>query len=262
MLMLLSPAKSLIEGPAVADHPGTQPVLIDQMKILHRTARARSATELRELMSISDKLATLNQERFQQMSFPHTPGNARQAALTFNGDVYRGLDASSLSADDLAWAQDHVVILSGLYGVLRPLDLMQPYRLEMGTKLETRRGKTLYDYWGDRIAKQLRSWLREQGDDIVVNLASNEYFKSVDTKTLGARVITPVFQDVKDGKARVLAFFAKQARGAMVRWAITERASGPEALKACDVMGYRFDESASKGDRWVYRRQQPPPVNP
>jgi cytoplasmic iron level regulating protein YaaA (DUF328/UPF0246 family) len=257
--MLLSPAKSLSEGPAVAGFSSSQPAMADESEKLLKTTRRLSSKKLQALMNISVKLGDLNRERFAAMTFPHEEGTARQAILMFNGDVYRGLDAASLDPADLDWANDRVAILSGFYGVLRPLDLMQPYRLEMGTKLKTRRGPTLYTFWGDRIAKQLNAML--DGDQTVVNLASNEYFSSVNTKKLDATVITPVFRDIKDGKARTLSFFAKQARGAMVRWAVVNRVTDAEQLEQCDVMGYTFVPEASTADRWEFHRQQPPPVN-
>lgn len=260
MLMLLSPAKSLREGTAVPGFHHSEPAMLDQTKILLRTARARSAKELQALMGISEKLGALNHERFQTLTVPPAPDNARQAGLLFDGDVYKGLDAPSLSPADLEWAQSRLGILSGLYGVVRPLDLIQPYRLEMGTKLKTRRGPSLYAFWGDRITKQLNGWLTE-GEPVVVNLASNEYFSAVNAKRLKARVVTPSFKDVKGGKARVLSFFAKKARGAMVRWAIEHRVDDPEALKRCDAMGYRFDPGLSTEDKWTFTRPQPPPVN-
>jgi cytoplasmic iron level regulating protein YaaA (DUF328/UPF0246 family) len=209
-----------------------------------------SSADLQSLMKISEKLGDLNAERYQTLAFPFTVDNARQAALLFAGDTYRGLDAASLSPEDLEWAQDRVGILSGLYGVLRPLDLIQPYRLEMGTKLATPRG-------ADRISAEING--RSLGGE-VVNCASNEYFSAVDTAALDAIVITPVFKDVKDGKARVLSFFAKQARGAMVRWAIANRVTEAEQLKQCTAMGYRFMSELSTGTRWEFHREQPPPA--
>ena len=259
MLMLLSPAKSLIEGPAVDAVPATEPVMLDQTAELLETTKKLSTKDLRELMSISEDLATLNHDRFQEMSLPFDEDNARQAALMFDGDVYKGLDAPSLDKDDLEWAQDHVAILSGFYGVLRPLDLMQPYRLEMGTKLKTDRGRSLYAFWGQRITDQLNDWLEARGDDVVVNLASNEYFRSVKKKKLGARIVTPVFKDVKKGKARTISFYAKKARGAMVRWAIENRVTDAEELKRSEVMGYTFQPELSDDKRWVFHRPQPPP---
>ncbi|TNE92199.1 MAG: peroxide stress protein YaaA [Deltaproteobacteria bacterium] len=257
MLMLLSPAKSLHEGPAVAEYGASQPAMQTETETLLDTVRTLSSKELQDLMHISEKLGDLNAERYQSLAFPFDRDNAKQAALLFAGDTYRGLDAASLSPEDLAWAQDHVGILSGLYGVVRPLDLIQPYRLEMGTKLATGRGKDLYSFWGDRIAQQLAQW---RGDDAtIVNCASNEYFGAVKSH-LGGRVITPVFKDEKGGKARVLSFFAKQARGAMVRWAIKNRVTDAEHLKQCDAMGYTFRPELSTDDQWAFHRTQPPPA--
>lgn len=256
MYVLLSPAKSLVEPPAAPDRPFTLPQLLDQAEPLAATARKLSVKQLGALMDISEDLAELNVGRFASWSTQHDPTNARQAALSFNGDVYQGLDAASLSVADLEWAQDHVGILSGLYGLLRPLDLIHPYRLEMGSALKTRRGASLVDYWGDRITRAVRE---TAGDGPIVNLASQEYFGAVQPKALG-RVITPVFQDLKDGKARTLGFFAKQARGAMTRWIVQNRVDEPEALQACTAMGYAFAPHASRGDKWVFQREQPPLV--
>ena len=256
MYVLLSPAKKLHEPPAAAALPHTQPALIDEAEQLAGHARELTPDHLKALMHISDNLANLNHQRFQEWATPFTPQNSRQAILSFAGDVYLGLDASTLSPQDLAWAQDHVGILSGLYGLLRPMDLMRPYRLEMGVGLSTGRGRNLYEWWGT----QLTDAINGQESDTVVNLASNEYFKSVQPKGLQARVITPVFQDIKDGKARTISFFAKKARGSMTRWIIENRVETAEALLDCDAMGYRHNPEASKGHRWVFQRQQPPPA--
>ncbi len=260
MLALLSPAKRLDFDSPLAVSAHSQPQLLDDTGKLIKTTRNLSLKRLRELMDISADLAKLNHDRYKALSTELTLDNARQAILAFKGDVYTGLDAATLSEDDLAFAQDHIGILSGMYGYLRPLDLMQPYRLEMGTKLPTRRGKSLYDFWGDRITRQVQARLADSGDATVVNLASAEYFKSVRVKKLGARVVTPVFQDVKDGKARVLFLFAKQARGMMARYIIDHRLTDPEGLQRFDSGGYRFQPDLSDGDRWVFQRPQPPPV--
>lgn len=259
MLMLLSPAKTLTEGPAIAGLPSTSPVMLNESVKLATTMRRKSRKKLKEMMGISDSLAELNYHRFQDFAVPFDSAGARQAARMFAGDVYRGLDAASLSESDLDFAQGHVVILSGLYGVLRPLDLMLPYRLEMGTSVKTRRGADLYAFWGPRISAQLNEW--SKSGDVVVNLASQEYFKAVDLKKLKRPVITPVFKDVKDGKARTLGYFAKQARGAMVRWAVQNRVTDPEQLKRCDAMDYAFQPELSDASTWVFQREQPPPVN-
>jgi hypothetical protein len=253
MYTLLSPAKKLHEPPAAADVAHSQPQLLDQASRLAARSKKLSAKKLKALMHISDNLANLNHQRFQDWSTPFTPDNSRQAILSFAGDVYLGLDAGSLGADDLDWAQDNVGILSGLYGLLRPLDLMQPYRLEMGIKLSTRRGKSLYEYWGGRLTKAVNA----AETDTVINLASNEYFSSVQTKKLTARVVTPVFRDEKAGKARTISFFAKKARGSMTRWIVDNRIEEAEELKACDAMGYVFRSDESTADRWVFQRMQP-----
>ena len=261
MLILLSPAKSLIEGSAVTDLPTTQPAMLDQTETLMKTTRRLSAPKLQQLMGISSKLAVLNRQRFRNWTTPFTTENARQAVLTFNGDVYRGLDASTLNGEDLAFAQEHLVILSGLHGALRPLDLIQPYRLEMGTRLKTRRGKDLYRFWGDRITKQLNLLTEGRDDRTIVNLASAEYFNSVQTDKLAGRLVTPVFKDVKDDKARVLSFFAKAARGMMARWAIQNRVTSADQLRAFDGGGYVLQDALSTETRWELHRPQPPPVS-
>jgi len=258
MLLLLSPAKSL-DFSAVPDAPEvTEPVLMDQVAILSKTTRGLTKPKLKALMDISDDLATLNRERFQAFSTAPAPDAVKPAILAFNGDVYRGLDAGSLERRSLDWAQNHVRILSGLYGVLRPYDALQPYRLEMGTQLKTRRGETLYDFWGNRISKALNADLEGDDSPTVINLASKEYFSAVDRKALKARIITCDFKDIKDGKARTLGFFAKYARGLMTRFAAETHAAQAEELKAFNLEGYRFDESLSKPDNWVFSRPQPP----
>ncbi len=259
MLIVLSPAKKLVEPPAAPEFPASEPLMLDQTLMLMKTTRRLKAKKLKELMGISDKLADLNHQRFQDFTTPFDSANARQALLSFNGDVYFGLDAASLDGADLEFAQQHVAILSGLYGLLRPLDLMQPYRLEMGTRLKTRRGKSLYDFWGDRLSKGLTGLLDAHDDKTIVNLASNEYFKSLRPKKLKHRVVTPSFLNVKEGKARSLFFFIKRARGLMTRWAIRNRVTSPEALKGFDDGGYTFDAGASTEDNWVFSRPQPPP---
>jgi cytoplasmic iron level regulating protein YaaA (DUF328/UPF0246 family) len=260
MLALLSPAKKLDETPLEVRLPVTRPCFADDTEQLMKTTRRLGVSDLKALMHISDALAELNHARFQTWTADHDPATALPAALTFAGDVYQGLDARSLAPDDLAWAQDHVAILSGLYGLLRPLDLMHPYRLEMGSKLNNPRGKDLYAFWADRIAPRIDELTRGHADRTVVNLASNEYFSAVKVKALQSPVLHLVFQDVKDGKARSISFYAKRARGAMARWLIENRAEGTAALKEARPEGYAFDASASAPTRWIYRRPQPPPV--
>lgn len=262
MLFLLSPAKSLDWSPAPAGLAPTRPDLMKDAGVLMRRARRLSVHQLRELMDISDDLATLNRERFQVITPEPDDEADRPAALAFNGDVYRGLDARTLDDEALAWAQAHVGILSGLYGVLRPLDLIQPYRLEMGTRLTTRRGESLYAFWGDRVTKVVRRRAQESGDGVVVNLASNEYFRVIQKKHLGGRLVTPVFkEEAPDGRVKVISFFAKWARGAMVRWAIERKVEAVDELLAFDAGGYRHRPDLSDGDTWVFTRPKPPPAN-
>lgn len=259
MLTLLSPAKKLDGRPVSTELAPTEPALMDQTRTLMKTTRRLKKGDLADLMKLSDKLATLNHERFQSWEASHTVDNALPAVLTFAGDVYQGLDARSLDDEGLAWAQERLVILSGLYGVLRPLDLIQPYRLEMGTRLKTRRGASLYDFWSDRLAKALNAQLADHEDPTIVNLASNEYFSAVPRKALRHPVLDIRFQDVSDGKARTISFYAKRARGAMARWIVDNRIDRHEALKEAEIDGYRFDAKASAPRDWVFRRPKPPP---
>ena len=256
MLVLLSPAKKLDFAP-IKHPPATAPVLIEETARLAKTARQLSRAKIKAMMSLSDDLAQLNYERFQAFDVEKN-ADGFPAALAFAGDVYRGLEARTLKADDLKWAQEHLRILSGLYGVLRPLDAIQAYRLEMGTKLHTRRGESLYDFWGPRIAKSLKADLEGSKEPAILNLASDEYFKAVDLKALKAPVQTVKFQDVKDGKARSLFLFVKLARGLMARWVIENRVDRLEDVKSFNVEGYKFDPAASSEAAWVFKRPQPP----
>jgi cytoplasmic iron level regulating protein YaaA (DUF328/UPF0246 family) len=255
MLFLLSPAKSLDYDTPAGDVPHTQPLFVKQSTELIKLLREYSPQQISELMDLSDTLAGLNVARYQAWSPKFTAKNAKQAVMAFNGDVYEGLDAKSLKAEDLAWAQEHVCILSGLYGVLRPLDWMQPYRLEMGTALENPQGKNLYKFWGSQIAEHLNERLQADKTPVVVNLASQEYFKAVDTKTLKARVIECVFEDWKGGKYKVISFLAKRARGLMARYAATQHLSTPKQLEKFKLEGYAYDAAASEADRLVFRRK-------
>jgi hypothetical protein len=256
MLFLLSPAKSLdYETPIDPPQPLTAPLFVKQSKELIALLRAQSPLQIGELMSLSDKLAALNVARYQAWSSRATLKNARQAVLAFDGDVYGGLDARSLGNDDLTWAQDHVCILSGLYGVLRPMDLMQPYRLEMGTRLANAKGRDLYQFWGSQIADYLNTRLRSDISPVVINLASQEYFKAVDTKALKARVVECVFEDYKNGQYKIISFFAKRARGLMARYAITHQLVKPEQLRAFDADGYAWSAAQSTAQRMVFRRK-------
>jgi cytoplasmic iron level regulating protein YaaA (DUF328/UPF0246 family) len=258
MLTLLSPAKKLNMAPAETGVPVTKPRLREDTRALAAVAKTQSAADLKRLMHISDNLATMNFERFQAFNLDNRSNSAKPAGLAFDGDVYWGLEADSLADDTLAYAQDHLRILSGLYGVLRPMDAIQPYRLEMGTKLANGRGKSLYDFWGARIAGRLKSDLAGHADKTVVNLASNEYFKSVDTKALGRTVIGARFLNVKDGEARSLMYYAKHARGAMARWIMENRVDRADGLKDFNAGGYTIDAAASTEDELVFSRPQPP----
>jgi cytoplasmic iron level regulating protein YaaA (DUF328/UPF0246 family) len=254
MLFLISPAKSLDYDTPLNGQPHTAPLFVKQSKELIGLLRDYSPAQIAGLMDLSDKLSSLNVARYAAWSSRATQKNARQAVLAFNGDVYDGLDAKTLGADDLAWAQEHLCILSGLYGVLRPLDLMQPYRLEMGTTLKGPHGNNLYQFWGSQIADYLNTRLKVDMSPVVVNLASNEYFKSVDTRALKARVVECVFQEHKAGQYKIISFFAKKARGLMARYAIQHQLVSPEQLRAFDLEGYRWTAAESTPERLVFRR--------
>jgi len=258
MLYLLSPAKSLdyeTPVPAAIAKLATQPQFVPEAQALIDLLRPKSAAEVGELMELSQALAELNVARYAAWTPAFTPANSKPCVLAFNGDVYDGLQARSLSAADLRWAQQHLAILSGLYGVLRPLDLMQPYRLEMGTGLANPRGRNLYAYWGERLAEHLNQRAAAEKVPVIVNLASQEYFKAADRPSLKPRVIDCQFEDWKNGKYKVISFFAKRARGLMARYAITERIDRPEGLSAFAADGYRFDAGQSTPERLLFRRR-------
>ncbi|MDC3347498.1 peroxide stress protein YaaA [bacterium] len=258
MLTLLSPAKKMNMDPAETGVPVTQPRLLEDMNELAVVAKTQTADDLKRLMHISDKLAAMNFERFQAFNIDNRSNSAKAAGLAFDGDVYWGLEADSLSDDTLAYAQDHLRILSGLYGLLRPMDAIQPYRLEMGTKMANGRGKSLYDFWGTRIADRLNEDLADHADTTIVNLASNEYFKAVDAKALGRTVISAKFLNVKDGEGRTLMYYAKHARGSMARWIMENRVDRAEGLKDFNAGGYALDANASTASELVFSRPQPP----
>lgn len=256
MLFLLSPAKSLdYDTPVPEGLPHTTPQFVPQSAALIEVLRAQSPQQIASLMELSDKLAALNVARYQAWRPRFTASNSRQAVLAFNGDVYEGLDARTLQAPDLEWAQGHVLILSGLYGVLRPLDRMQPYRLEMGTRLATPGGSNLYEYWGSQIAEHLNARLRADKTPVVVNLASQEYFKAVDRRALQARVVDCVFEEWKGGSYKIISFYAKRARGLMARYAITHRVATPRQLEGFDLDGYALAPASSSPERLVFRRK-------
>ncbi|MEQ4922654.1 peroxide stress protein YaaA [Proteus hauseri] len=256
MLITISPAKTLdYESPLATTH-FTQPELLKYSQQLISECRKLSPDNIASLMKISDKLAGLNAARFGEWHPDFTPDNARQAILAFKGDVYTGMQAENFSEDDFQFAQQHLRMLSGLYGVLRPLDLMQPYRLEMGIKLENKKGKDLYQFWGDTITDTLNRALEEQGDKILVNLASDEYFKSVNSKKLNAEIIKPVFLDEKNGKYKVISFYAKKARGLMSRFIIQEKLTSKVQLKSFSLEGYQFNSAESEGNTLVFKRAE------
>ena len=262
MLVVLSPAKTLDFSPPSPDVPATDPMLVRDTAALAKVTRRLKATDLSRLMGISDALADLNAERFR--AFQPDPEKAQgvQAALAFAGDVYEGLKARTLDGDGLAWAQEHVRILSGLYGLLRPLDRIQPHRLEMGTRLPTPRGASLYDFWGDRIARRLDDTLKTHSDPTLVNLASIEYFGAVDRKALKRPVDSCAFRQIRDGELRNLSLFAKTGRGLMARYAIDHRITRAEDLKGFDRAGYGFRPDLSGESEWVFTRPQPAPGTP
>ncbi|QOY96405.1 peroxide stress protein YaaA [Massilia sp. UMI-21] len=253
MLIVLSPAKSLdLESPSTTT-THTTPDFIPRAAELIAVLRTYSPGQVAELMDLSDSLAMLNVSRYAHWSEDHA--EARQAIMSFNGDVYAGLDARTLAPEALAYAQRHLRILSGLYGLLRPLDRMHPYRLEMGTRLKNGRGNNLYAFWGERVTDALNAQLLELKAPALVNLASEEYFKSVKPTLLAAPVITPQFEDWKNGKYKIISFFAKRARGMMARYAAQHAIRDPERLKDFDVDGYAYDAAASSQHNWVFRRK-------
>lgn len=252
MLTVISPAKSLDMNPVEIEP--TEPQFPDDALRLAKTMRNLTLKDLRGLMGISEDLAKLNRDRFRAYEAEPSDDRVKPAALAFAGDTYKGLEAGSMSDDALRWAQDRLRILSGLYGLLRPLDAIQPYRLEMGSRLKTRRGKNLYDYWGDQLAKELNRLAEEVETDTLLNCASQEYFGAVDREALGLRVVTPVFLEDKGGKRSVVSFYAKQARGAMARFVAENRIEDAEGLRDFDTGGYRYDAEASEEDKPVFVR--------
>ncbi len=256
MLIFLSPAKSLDykTPPQVATH--TQPAFLKQSETLIKQLRKLSPADIANLMDLSDPLALLNFNRYADWELPFTPENAKQAVLAFDGDVYDGLAAKTLSATDLDFAQLHVRILSGLYGILKPLDLMQPYRLEMGTRFANAAGKDLYAFWGETLLDAINGELAGMPRPVAVNLASEEYFKAAVGRKIKSKVIQPVFEDWKSGRYRIITFFAKRARGLMTRYAVVNRLDEPEGLQGFDYDGYAFAPAASDDRTWVFRRRQ------
>ena len=258
MLTVLSPAKTLDYETAPITQSATLPRFMDQSALLVEDARGLDPDAIRALMGVSEQIAHLNHERFMNWQSESNSDNAKQAVLAFKGDVYTGLQAETLSEDDLDFAQTRLRILSGLYGLLRPLDLMQPYRLEMGLKFANQRGKNLYEFWGEQLTDTLNADLVSAKTDVLINLASNEYFKAVKPKLLNADIITPQFKDLKNGQYKMISFFAKKARGVMARYIIDNRITEPEALKSFSEAGYYYSDAQSQGDQWVFLRDEVP----
>ena len=258
MLTVLSPAKTLDYETAPITQSATLPRFMDQSALLVEDARGLDPDGIRALMGVSEQIAHLNHERFMNWQSESNSDNAKQAVLAFKGDVYTGLQAETLSEDDLDFAQTRLRILSGLYGLLRPLDLMQPYRLEMGLKFANQRGKNLYEFWGGQLTDTLNADLVSAKTDVLINLASNEYFKAVKPKLLNADIITPQFKDLKNGQYKMISFFAKKARGVMARYIIDNRITEPEALKSFSEAGYYYSDAQSQGDQWVFLRDEVP----
>jgi cytoplasmic iron level regulating protein YaaA (DUF328/UPF0246 family) len=255
MLLILSPSKTLDFGSLPKARLHSKPALLSDSRKLVKRLREFSVEGLEQVMNISEKLARENHDRYRRWKTPFTAENARQAILAFQGEVFVGLDATSYTAADFRFAQKSLRILSGLYGVLRPMDLIQAYRLEMGTRLQTDRGDDLYEFWGDKITKQLNAALAEQKPSVLINLASNEYFKAVIPGKLRARVITPVFKEERGGRYRAITLFLKNARGQMATYAIRNRLRDVESLKGFDIDGYRYNDNLSSEDQWVFTRR-------
>ena len=263
MYFLLSPAKSLNEKDAVPVNLGnyySQPELIEHAQVLMKNLKAKEPIDLQELMSISDDLAQLNAKRNQDWAWstnsPFTGDNAKPAGYLFDGDVYTGLDMYQMDKDTAIYVNEHLGILSGLYGVLKPLDLIQPYRLEMGTKLKNERGDNLYEFWGEEVTKTINARMADSEDKVLVNLASNEYFKVIKKKTINAQIITPRFEDEKNGQYKVISFYAKKARGLMVKYAADNKLTNVEQLKQFDLAGYYYVDELSDDKTWTFRRDE------
>jgi len=261
MLAIISPAKTLDFESKLTTRKGTTPDFVEESDQLIGRLRQYEPAALTKLMKISDNLAELNHRRYHEWTPDFSPTTARPAALAFKGDVYLGLQAQALSERDLTWAQKHLRILSGLHGVLKPLDRIHPYRLEMGTPLCTEKGKNLYDFWGDKVTQALNKDLAEQSNPLLVNLASQEYFNVIDPDAINAEVINIHFKEEKDGKLKFLSFYAKKARGLMARYMIDKRVKTRKALKAFDYEGYAYNEALSSSHDWLFTRPQPAPVN-
>lgn len=256
MLIVISPAKNLDYDSPVPSAKATKATLLKHSETLVEQLKKLAPHELSKLMGISDKLGSLNYDRYQEWSQPFTAKNSRQAVFAFNGDVYSGLEAQSFDEHELNFAQEHLRILSGLYGVLRPLDRMRPYRLEMGTRFNNEKGKDLYAFWGDTLTRELNKQLKKLATDCLINLASKEYFKAVDKQQLDADIITPVFKDKKSGKYKIISFFAKKARGRMCAYIIKNKITDANDIKAFDWDGYSYHPKLSSDSEWVFTREE------
>ncbi len=256
MLIIISPAKTLDYETPAKTKMSTQPGYLDDSEELISRLRQLSSLDISELMKVSIKIADLNFDRYETWSKEFNEENAKQAVLAFKGDVYTGLDAESFNSKDFSFAQKHLRILSGLYGLLRPLDLMQPYRLEMGTRLTTERGKNLYEFWGATITQGLSVQLKKIESEYLINLASNEYFKAAKPKELNAQIITPAFKDYKDGKYKMIGIYAKKARGMLSRYIIKNQLTDPEDIKTFNEDGYAFDKNLTQDNLWVFSRKK------
>lgn len=256
MLIVVSPAKKLDYDTPAKTKQTTMPDFLEHSQILIDRLRQFSAVDIAELMHLSMKLAELNFDRYDGWELPLTTDNSKQAMFAFKGDVYTGLDAESFSAADIKFSQKHFRMLSGLYGLLRPLDLMYPYRLEMSTKLDNERGKNLYEFWGSIITDAINKQLKASKSEHLINLASNEYFKSVKTKEINGEIITPAFKEYKDGEYKMIGIYAKRARGLLSRYIIQNQLSDPQDIKNFDLDGYKFNSKASNGNNWVFTRRQ------
>jgi len=256
MLIVISPAKTLDFETAPITKIHTQPEFLKESRQLVKQLKEMTPAEISSLMKISDKLGALNFVRFNEWKTPFTMNNAKQALLAFKGDVYTGIDAETFSSQDLKFAQKHLRILSGLYGVLRPLDLIQAYRLEMGTSLDNKQGKGLYEFWASKLTDQINQDLKASKSKYLINLASNEYFKSLQADDINAEIIVPVFKDYKNGQYKIISFFAKKARGQMSAYIIRNRLEDPQEMKAFKVDGYKFYKSESNKSNWVFQRKQ------
>ena len=254
MLIIISPAKTLDYKTSISIQGETEAPFLKESEKLIKVLKKLNPNDISELMKVSSKIAYLNHDRFAQWQLPFPTGTTRQALLAFKGEVFNGLDAYSFSQEEMDYAQEHLRMLSGLYGVLRPLDVMMPYRLEMGTKLAQGKNKNLYEFWGDKITKNIQESLNEQKQKVLVNLASNEYYKSVKASKIKARIITPIFKEAKGDQYKVIAIFAKKARGLMSRYIIKNRIEEPEEIKLFNKAGYFYNETLSTENEFIFTR--------